>query len=157
MNNKVSLHQPIPPVSFLATSHLQGSLADYLGKNVVLYFYPKDNTPGCTHESKDFRDYFDRFQKTGTVIFGISCDTLESHEKFKQKHTLPFELISDRDAKICNTFGVMNPKVIFGKKLFGIVRSTFLIDKKGILLKEWRKVNTKGHAEEVYQAALALL
>lgn len=122
---------------------------DTLGKYLVLYFYPKDNTPGCTNESKDFRDLYADFQKLNTEIVGISRDTLASHNKFKEKHQLPFTLISDTDSKVCDLFKVIKEKSMFGRTALGLVRSTFLFDPKGKLLQEWRKVKVAGHAEEV--------
>lgn len=122
---------------------------DTLGKYLVLYFYPKDNTPGCTNESKDFRDLYADFQKLNTEIVGISRDTIASHNKFKEKHQLPFTLISDTDSKVCDLFKVIKEKSMFGRTALGLVRSTFLFDPKGKLLQEWRKVKVAGHAEEV--------
>ena len=125
------------------------SLKEFTGKNIVLYFYPRDNTPGCTSESIDFRDNFKSFQKKNTLIFGISKDSLSSHEKFKEKFNFPFELISDPEEKVCKAFDVIKEKSMYGKKYLGIERSTFLVDSKGKLKKEWRKVKVKGHVEEV--------
>ncbi len=122
---------------------------DTLGKYLVLYFYPKDNTPGCTNESKNFRDLYADFQKLNTEIVGVSRDTLASHNRFKEKHQLPFTLISDTDSKVCDLFKVIKEKSMFGKTALGLVRSTFLFDPKGKLLQEWRKVKVAGHAEEV--------
>ena len=116
---------------------------------IVLFFYPRDNTPGCTSESIDFRDNFKSFQKKNTLIFGISKDSLSSHEKFKEKFNFPFELISDPEEKVCKAFDVIKEKSMYGKKYLGIERSTFLVDSKGKLKKEWRKVKVKGHVEEV--------
>ena len=124
-------------------------LSDYLGRNIILYFYPRDNTPGCTSEGEDFRDNFNLFKKKNTKIFGVSKDSLKSHEGFKNKFNFPFELISDPDEKICKIFDVIKEKSMYGKKYMGIERSTFLIDTDGKLLKEWRKVKVKGHAEDV--------
>ena len=131
------------------TGNSDFSLSDYQGKNVVLYFYPRDNTPGCTSEGEDFRDNYKLFQKKNTVIFGISKDSIKSHENFKEKFNFPFELISDPDEKICKIFDVIKEKSMYGKKYMGIERSTFLIDSKGKLIQEWRKVKVKGHAEDV--------
>ncbi len=124
-------------------------LSDYLGKNIVIYFYPKDNTPGCTTEGEDFRDKYNLFQNKNTVVFGISRDSIKSHENFKEKYDFPFHLISDPDEKICNIFDVIKEKSMYGKKYMGIERSTFLIDTKGKLVKEWRKVKVKGHVLDV--------
>lgn len=155
MPNKIAIDQPIPNFSFNATSGLNATIRDYKGKCLVLYFYPKDNTPGCTSESKDFRDNYAKFKDAGCVIFGISRDSLKSHENFKQKLELPFELIADTDQTLCEWFNTINPKTLFGRKIFGITRSTFLIDQQGILRQEWRNVSVKGHAEQVYAAVLA--
>ena len=124
-------------------------LSDYLGKNIVIYFYPKDNTPGCTTEGEDFRDKYNLFQNKNTVVFGISRDSIKSHENFKEKYDFPFHLISDPDEKICNIFDVIKEKSMYGKKYMGIERSTFIIDTKGKLVKEWRKVKVKGHVLDV--------
>tara|TARA_Y100000591_G_C21781733_1_gene671467 strand:+ start:293 stop:742 length:450 start_codon:yes stop_codon:yes gene_type:complete len=125
------------------------NLKNYLGKNVVIYFYPRDNTPGCTSEGEDFRDNHKLFIKKNTMVFGISKDSLKSHENFKEKFKFPFELISDTDEKICNLFEVIKEKSMYGKKYMGIERSTFLIDSNGLLIKEWRKVKVKGHVSDV--------
>ncbi len=122
------------------------------GKNFVLYFYPKDNTPGCTQESKEFAELYSQFLATDTEIFGISRDNLKSHDKFRCKYDLPFQLISDADQAICHYFSVLKEKNMFGIKSMGIERSTFLIDKKGIIRQEWRKVKPQGHAAEVLAA-----
>ncbi len=122
------------------------------GKHVILYFYPKDATPGCTQEGQDFRDLYNKFRRRDAVIFGVSRDSLESHEKFKEKHEFPFELISDPDEKLCRKFDVIKEKNLYGRKFMGIERSTFLIDADGKLRREWRKVKVKGHAEEVLEA-----
>ena len=127
-------------------------LKDLRGKKVVLYFYPKDNTPGCTNESKDFRDLHAKFRRAGTVVLGASRDSLASHEKFRQKFDLPFDLLSDPDEKLCKQFDVIKEKNMYGRKTLGIERSTFLIDADGKLRAEWRKVKVKGHAEEVLEA-----
>ena len=132
------------------------SLKDLRGKNVVLYFYPKDSTPGCTTEGQDFRDRYAKFKRANTVIFGVSRDSLKSHENFKTKQSFPFELISDPDEKLCKQFDVIKEKKLYGKTFMGIERSTFLIDKDGKLRGEWRKVKVKGHADEVLEAAKAL-
>ena len=131
-------------------------LKDLRGKNVVIYFYPKDSTPGCTTEGQDFRDRHAKFKRANTVIFGVSRDSLKSHENFKAKQSFPFELISDPDEKLCKQFDVIKEKKLYGKTFMGIERSTFLIDKDGKLRGEWRKVKVKGHADEVLEAAKAL-
>lgn len=132
-------------------------LIDYKGKkNVVVYFYPKDDTPGCTTESKDFRDHLDAFAKADTVIIGISKDSVESHDKFKEKYCLPFALASDAESDVCERYGVWGEKNMYGKKYMGIQRATFLIDKDGTIAQSWPKVSVDGHAKEVLEAATAL-
>ena len=125
------------------------NLADYKGKRIVIYFYPRDNTPGCTSEGEDFRDNYKKFKKKNTQIFGVSKDTIKSHESFKDKFKFPFDLISDSEEKNCKIFDVIKEKSMYGKKYMGIERSTFLINEEGKLVKEWRKVKVKGHVEEV--------
>ena len=122
------------------------------GKKVVIYFYPKDSTPGCTTEGQNFRDLHARFRRQNTVILGISRDSLASHEKFRDKQQFPFDLISDPDEKLCQYFDVIREKTLYGRKFMGVERSTFLIDEAGKLRREWRKVSVKGHAEEVLEA-----
>jgi peroxiredoxin Q/BCP len=131
-------------------------LSAHKGHPVVLYFYPKDNTPGCTTEGADFRDLHKQFTKLGAVIAGVSRDSLKSHEGFKAKMDFPFELISDDDEKLCAQFDVIKMKNMYGKKVRGIERSTFLIDGSGALAREWRGVKVPGHAEEVLAAIKAL-
>ena len=126
------------------------------GQNVVIYFYPKDSTPGCTQEGIDFRDLHSRFRRQKTVILGVSRDSLASHEKFRTKQKFPFDLISDPDEKLCRKFDVIKEKTLYGRKFLGIERSTFLIDATGKLRREWRKVKVKGHAEEVLEAVKEL-
>ncbi len=139
-----------------ATSDTAVQLKDLRGQNVVLYFYPKDSTPGCTQEGQDFRDLNTKFRRQKTVIFGVSRDSLASHEKFKAKQGFPFELISDPDEKLCKQFDVIKEKKLYGRTFMGVERSTFLIDKDGKLRGEWRKVKVKGHAEEVLEAVKGL-
>lgn len=127
------------------------TLSDYRGKKLVLYFYPKDNTPGCTTESLRFRDLHPAFQAANTEIFGISRDSLRSHENFKGKLELPFELISDPEETLCNLFNVMKQKLMYGKRVRGIERTTFVIDDAGKLVKEWRGVKVPGHVDEVLE------
>lgn len=126
-------------------------LTDYKGQNIVLYFYPKDATPGCTVEGRDFNKKLPQFKKHNTLIFGVSRDSVESHEKFKSKQGYKFELLSDFDGEVCQLFGVIKIKNMFGKKLKGIERSTFVINEKGNLVKEWRRVKVSGHVDEVYE------
>ena len=132
------------------------SLADAGGKSVVLYFYPRDNTPGCTQEGESFTSHYALFKKAKTLIFGISADSLASHEKFKAKMAFPFELLSDPEQRVCKLYDVIQEKSMYGKKYMGIERSTFLIDAKGVLRQEWRKVRVTGHAEAVLAAVQAL-
>jgi peroxiredoxin Q/BCP len=126
-------------------------LKDLRGQNVVLYFYPKDSTPGCTQEGLDFKALHTRFRRQETVILGVSRDSVASHEKFKAKQGFPFDLLSDTDEKLCKKFDVIQEKSLYGRTFMGVVRSTFLIDKDGKLRAEWRKVKVKGHAEEVLE------
>jgi len=139
-----------------ATRNKTVRLKDLRGQNVVIYFYPKDSTPGCTLEGQDFRDLHAKFRRQKTVILGVSRDSLASHEKFREKQQFPFDLISDPDEALCKHFDVIHEKTLYGKKFMGIVRSTFLIDDKGKLRKEWRKLKVKGHADEVLDAVKAL-
>jgi thioredoxin-dependent peroxiredoxin len=131
-------------------------LADQRGKSVVLYFYPKDNTPGCTMEGTQFRDLYKQFQKAGAVVVGVSRDSMKSHAGFKTKMGFPFELVSDPDEKLCGQFAVIKMKNMYGRKVRGIERSTFLIDPEGKLAREWRGVKVAGHAEEVLEAVHTL-
>ena len=141
----------IPPFSVESTA---GPMTDknLEGHATVLYFYPRDNTPGCTLEGQEFRDLCGEFKDEGTEILGVSRDSLTSHEKFRDKQDFPFHLISDTDETLCHLFDVIKDKNMYGKKVRGIERSTFLIDSKGVLRQEWRKVKPKGHAEEVLEA-----
>jgi peroxiredoxin Q/BCP len=131
-------------------------LKDLRGQNVVLYFYPKDSTPGCTTEGRDFAALHTRFRRQKTVILGVSRDSIASHDKFRAKQDFPFDLLSDPDEKLCKAFDVIHEKSLYGRKFLGVVRSTFLIDKNGKLRGEWRKVKVKGHAEDVLEAVKAL-
>ncbi len=139
-----------------ATGNTTINLKDLRGENTVIYFYPKDATPGCTTEGQDFRDLAKKFAKANTRILGVSKDSLSSHEKFKAKHKFGFELISDEDGKLCELFDVIKEKNMYGRKYMGIERSSFLIDSNGKLAAEWRKVRVKGHAQAVLDAAEAL-
>ncbi|MET4693795.1 peroxiredoxin [Endozoicomonas lisbonensis] len=151
-----TLGQPVPDFTALATNSTTVSLEELKGKKFVLYFYPKDNTPGCISEGEAFRDLHAEFQAAGTLIFGVSRESLESHEKFKAKYEFPFELVSDPEETLCQLFDVIKLKKMYGKEFMGIERSTFLVDSAGILQHEWRKVRIKGHVEDVLQAAQAL-
>ena len=126
---------------------------DLIGKNVVIYFYPKDSTPGCTTEGQDFRDNYESFKKTNTEIIGVSRDSIKSHENFKSKQNFPFDLLSDPDEKMCKAFDVMKMKSMYGREYIGVDRSTFLIDKSGIVKKIWRGVKVKNHVMEVLEEA----
>ena len=152
----VSVGAKVGNFSLPATGDKSLSLSDFEGKNLIIYFYPKDNTPGCTLEGQDFRDKHADFQAAGTEILGVSRDSIKSHENFKAKQNFPFDLLSDSDEELCRLFDVIHEKNMYGRKVMGVVRSTFLIDGKGILQREWRKVRVKGHVEEVLEAARAL-
>ncbi|WP_395504528.1 peroxiredoxin [Ectopseudomonas hydrolytica] len=152
----VELDKPVADFQAEATSGKQVKLSDLKGQQVVLYFYPKDATPGCTTEGMDFRARFAQFQAANTLIFGVSMDSLKKHESFKCKQEFPFELISDEEHKLCEQFGVYQLKKNYGKEYMGIVRSTFLIDKNGVLRQEWRSVKVAGHVDKVLEAAEAL-
>ena len=150
--SKVSIGKKVPQFSLPATGNQTIKLSELKGKNIVIYFYPKDSTPGCTLEGQDFRDNIRKFSSRNTRILGVSRDSLSSHEKFKEKQKFNFDLISDEDEKLCSLFDVIKEKNMYGKKFMGVERSTFLIDEKGILRNEWRKVKVKGHVEEVLEA-----
>jgi thioredoxin-dependent peroxiredoxin len=147
--------KPAPEFSLPATEG-SVSLAQYRGKNIVLYFYPKDGTPGCTLEGQAFRDLYPQFTQLNTIVLGISCDDIEAHNKFKCKENFPFDLLSDADEKVCQRYRVIKEKVKFGKPHRGIERSTFLIDAKGILRQQWRNVKVEGHAAAVLAAVKSL-
>jgi peroxiredoxin Q/BCP len=152
----VSLNKKVPAFSSAMTGGKSWKLSDAAGKKLVLYFYPKDNTTGCTLEGQAFRDLHASFKKAGTIVLGVSPDSVKSHDKFKDKMEFPFELLSDEDKKVCELFDVWKEKSMYGRKYMGVERSTFLIDKKGRIAKSWRKVKVPGHAEEVLTAAKAL-
>ena len=141
----------VPDFSATITGNQTIKLSDYRRKNVVLYFYPKDSTPGCTLESQDFRDNYEHFEAANTIIFGISRDSIRSHDGFKCKQNLPFDLISDKDETLCQLFDVLKTKNMYGKEVIGIERSTFLINTDGILIHEWRKVKVDGHCLDVLE------
>lgn len=141
----------VTDIKLAATGAQVIRLSDFKGKNIVLYFYPKDSTPGCTLEGQDFRDSKRKFSARNTVILGVSRDSIKSHENFKSKQSFSFDLLSDPDEKLCKQFDVIKEKNMYGKKVIGIERSTFLIDEDGILVKEWRKVKVKGHVGEVLE------
>jgi peroxiredoxin Q/BCP len=152
----VSIGKKVANFSLPATGDKTLSLKDFAGKNLVIYFYPKDSTPGCTLEGQNFRDYMPAFGKANTEILGVSRDSLKAHENFRAKQQFPFDLLSDADEKLCKQFDVIHEKNMYGRKVMGIVRSTFLIDGDGILRREWRKVRVKGHVEEVLEVAQSL-
>ena len=141
----------VTDIKLAATGAQVIRLSDFKGKNIVLYFYPKDSTPGCTLEGQDFRNNKSKFSARNTVILGVSRDSIKSHENFKSKQSFSFDLLSDPDEKLCKQFDVIKEKNMYGKKVIGIERSTFLIDEDGILVKEWRKVKVKGHVVEVLE------
>ena len=146
---KANVGEKAPEFSLPSSSGGEVSLADLKGKNVVLYFYPKDMTPGCTTEACDFRDYNKEFEQLETVILGVSPDPLDKHQKFIDKHDLPFPLLADEDKEVAELYDVWKLKKNFGKEYMGIVRSTFVIDKNGVLVKEWKNVKVKNHVNEV--------
>ena len=152
----ITIGQPIPQCEVPATSQLIFSPLAAKGKKLVLYFYPKDMTPGCTAESGEFRDHIDAFTKANTLVIGVSRDTLKSHDNFRQKLELPFELVADTEEVLCQLFGVMKMKNMYGKQVRGVERSTFLFDANGKLAKEWRGIKVTGHVDEVLKAAQAL-
>ena len=152
----VQLDQAVPDFELPSTNDTVFKLSAHLGKNIVIYFYPKDNTPGCTLEGQNFRDHITEFEANDTLIFGISRDSVRVHENFKAKQAFPFELLSDADEEACSLFDVLHLKKNYGREYMGIVRSTFLIDKQGVLRKEWRKVKVKEHLAEVLQAVTEL-
>ena len=150
------LGKPVPDFSLPATGGNTFRLSGTRGSKLVLYFYPKDNTPGCTQQGADFRDAYAAFRKAGVEIYGISRDSLESHEGFKARMKFPFELLADPEAALCERFGVMKLKNMYGRKVRGIERSTFVIDEKGVLARAWRGVKVPGHAQEVLNFVKAL-
>lgn len=150
------LNKKAPNFKLPATGDQTLSLADFKGKHLVIYFYPKDNTPGCTTEGQDFRDHYKQFQKHNTEILGVSRDSVRTHENFRKKHEFPFDLLSDADEEMCKAFDVIKLKKLYGREYMGIERSTFLIDAQGKLKQEWRKVKVKGHVEEVLETVKAL-
>ena len=152
----VAIDQPVADFEAPATSGQTVSLASLKGKQVVIYFYPKDSTPGCTTQGQGFRDQLDAFKAANTEVFGVSRDSLKSHENFKAKQAFNFELISDKEEALCQLFDVIKLKKLYGKEYMGVDRSTFLIDKDGVLRHEWRGVKVPGHVEAVLEQAKAL-
>lgn len=152
----VAVDQPVPPFVAPATGGKDIDLSRLRGWNLVIYFYPKDDTPGCTLEGQDFSRRYEEFKATKTLVFGVSRDTMKSHDKFQCKYGLAFPLISDADEALCGLFGVIKLKNMYGKQVKGIERSTFLVDREGVLRREWRGVKVDGHVDEVLAAARAL-
>lgn len=152
----ITIGQPISPCEVPATSQLTFSPLAAQGKKLVLYFYPKDMTPGCTAESGEFRDRIEAFTKANTLVIGVSRDTIKSHDNFRQKLELPFELVADTHEVLCQLFGVIKLKNMYGKQVRGVERSTFLFDTNGKLAKEWRGIKVTGHVDEVLEAAQLL-
>lgn len=146
----LDLGKEIPNFSFISTGG-DHQLKDFRGKQLVLYFYPKDNTPGCTCEGQNFRDEYSKFLDLNTLIFGVSRDSLKSHTKFKETQNFPFELICDENENLCQLFEVIKEKNMYGKKVLGIERSTFLVDAQGKLVHEWRKVKVDGHVKDILE------
>jgi peroxiredoxin Q/BCP len=151
-----TLNRVVADFSAATTGDTTMRLKEFRGENVVLYFYPKDSTPGCTQEGLDFAALHAKFRRNNTEIFGVSRDSLASHEKFKAKQNFPFDLISDPDEKLCRKFDVIHEKSLYGRKFMGVVRSTFLIGADGKLKAEWRKIKVKGHVDEVFEAVRSL-
>ena len=143
------LNKTVPDFELPATSGHSFKLSDYIGKNLIVYFYPKDSTPGCTTQGMQFRDLYSELQAASTEIVGVSRDSLKSHENFKAKFSFPFELLSDSEEKACQIFDVIKIKNMYGKQVRGIQRSTFVINKNGVVIQEWRKVKVADHVEEV--------
>ena len=154
--SKVQLDKKVPDFEAACTGEKTFRLSDYQDRNLVVYFYPKDNTSGCTREGQDFRDNHTKFKRQKTIILGVSRDSIKAHENFKAKQAFKFELLSDKDEELCKLFDVIKMKNMYGKKVRGIERSTFLIDANGKLKQEWRKVKVDGHVEEVLAAVKAL-
>ena len=156
MSDTVTVGKKVPDFQLPVSGGGTLSLASLRGSRVVLYFYPRDNTPGCTIESRSFRDKMRSFSRHNATVVGVSRDSVKSHDKFKEKYKLPFDLGSDESEEVCTLFGVVKMKNMYGKKVRGIERSTFLIDEEGVLRREWRKVRILGHVEEVLEAVRAL-
>ena len=150
--SKSLLGKKTPKFKAECTSNKILSNEDFIGKNLVIYFYPKDSTPGCTTEGQEFRDQYKIFKKYNTDIIGVSRDSIKSHENFKLKQSFPFELLSDPDEKVCKAFDVMKLKSMYGREYIGVDRSTFIINEKGKVVREWRSVKVKGHVDEVLEA-----
>ena len=147
----INLNDKVPNFELEGTGNLSFNLSDFIGKYIVIYFYPKDSTPGCTNEGIDFKENISKFKKMNVEIFGVSRDSIKSHENFKAKYNFPFELLSDNEEIACNLFGVIKMKNMYGKKVRGIERSTFLLSPEGKLMHEWRGVKVNGHIEEILE------
>lgn len=147
----IEINKLAPDFKLMGSDNKEHSLKDYRGKNIILYFYPKDNTPGCTTEACDFRDNINKFNELDTIVLGVSKDSLSSHDKFINKLSLPFTLLSDPKEEVCQLYDVIKEKNMYGKKYMGVERSTFLINKDGILIAEFRKVRVKGHVEKILE------
>ena len=147
----IEINSIVPEVSLMGSDKKEHSLSEYKGKKIVLYFYPRDNTPGCSTEACDFRDNNAVISDMNAVVIGVSWDSLKSHDKFIEKFNLPFLLLSDEDETLCNLFGVIKEKNMYGKKVMGIERSTFIINEEGVLVKEYRKVKVKGHIDTILE------
>ena len=153
----IELNQLVTDFSAIISDNQTIKSSDYRGKNVILYFYPKNNTAGCTKEANDFKEHQEKFESLNTVILGISRDSAKLHHNFRCKYALPFELIADKDGELCQLFDVLKPKMMYGKSVIGIERSTFLIDSTGMLVREWRKVKVEGHCIDVLNALSAIM
>ncbi|CUP03757.1 thioredoxin-dependent thiol peroxidase [Clostridium disporicum] len=145
----IEINSIVPNFSLIGSDKKEHSLSDYKGKKIILYFYPRDNTPGCSTEACDFRDNNSIIEDMNAIVIGVSRDSLKSHDKFIEKFNLPFLLLSDEDETLCNLFGVIKEKNMYGKKVMGIERSTFIINEDGVLVKEYRKVKVKGHIDTI--------
>jgi peroxiredoxin Q/BCP len=154
--NSIAVGKKIPAFSLPATGGKTFRSKDALGSKLVIYFYPRDNTTGCTSEGEAFRDSYAKFRKAGALIVGVSPDTLASHEKFKGKYEFPFDLLADVEREVCSRFDVIREKSMYGRKFMGVERSTFLFDSQGVLQREWRKVKVPGHAQQVLEAVQQL-
>ncbi len=150
--SQVQLNKKVPDFSCASTSEQTFKLSEHKGSNVLIYFYPKDSTSGCTREGQDIRDHYAKFKRNKTVVVGVSRDSIKSHEKFKANESFPFELLADTDETLCALFDVIKEKNMYGRKVMGVERSTFLIDATGKLRREWRKVKVDGHIDEVLDA-----
>ena len=147
----IEINSIVPEVSLMGSDKKEHSLSEYKGKKIILYFYPRDNTPGCSTEACDFRDNNSIIEDMNAIVIGVSRDSLKSHDKFIEKFNLPFLLLSDEDETLCNLFGVIKEKNMYGKKVMGIERSTFIINEEGVLVKEYRKVKVKGHIDTILE------